>query len=277
MSRATLRRIVLVNVSVIVLALVVLTVLVWFGQRSLMYFPDSGVPPPADVGLPDAEVVDFETEDGLRLGAWFVRPRAQHRGYTAIVFNGNAGHRAYRARLAQRLSGIGVAVLLFDYRGYGGNPGLPYEAGLRRDARGALKYVRSRSDVDPRRIVFFGESLGTGVAVGLAVEYAPAALVLRSPFTSFVVLAERHYPFLPARWLLRDRYDSLARIRQVTSPVLVIAGDNDRIVPFEDSQMLYEHAPDPKRLVVVRGADHNDDALTDGPEIARAVGEWLGQ
>jgi fermentation-respiration switch protein FrsA (DUF1100 family) len=170
-----------------------------------------------------------------------------------------------------------VAVLLFDYRGYGGNPGLPYEMGLRRDARGALKYLRSRSDVDPRRIVFFGESLGTGIAVGLAVEFSPAALILRSPFTSFVALAERHYPFVPARWLLRDRYDSLALIPRVTSPVLVVAGDHDGIVPFEDSQVLFEHAPDPKRLVVIRDADHNDDALVDGPEVISAVAEWLGQ
>ncbi len=218
----------------------------------------------------------FETEDGLTLGAWFVRPRGPQSGYTALVFNGNAGHRGYRGPLADKLSRTGMAVLLFDYRGYGGNPGLPYEAGLARDARGALVYLERRPDVDPRRIVFFGESLGTGVAVRLAVEHPPAAVILRSPFTSFVALAERHYPFLPARWLLRDRYDSINLIDRVTSPVLVVAGDRDSIIPFEDSQTLFERAREPKRLVVVRDADHNDDALTDGPEVIRAVAEWLG-
>src|SRR5690606_30697375 len=176
--------------------------------------------------------VAFHTADDLRLEGWFVSPGAAPTGQTIVVFNGNGGNRAYRAPLAAVLARAGHAVLLFDYRGYGGNPGLPSERGLLRDARAAVDAVASRPDVDPSRIVYFGESIGTGVAVQLAVERPPHALILRSPFTSLVELGRHHYPFLPVGWLARDRFDSMARIAHVRSPLLVIAGTADRIVPY---------------------------------------------
>jgi fermentation-respiration switch protein FrsA (DUF1100 family) len=259
--------------------LLVATVLavIWFGQRSLMYFPSSDAGSPADAGLSTAEVVTLRTEDDLELGAWFIPPATLPSGYTVIVFNGNAGHRGYRTGLARGLAQRGHATLLFDYRGYGGNPGLPHERGIMRDARAALAYVRARPGVDTRRIVYFGESLGTAVAVQLATEHAPAAIVLRSPFTSFVSMARVHMPWVPARWLLRDRYDSIAVIDQVTSPLLVIAGDRDSIVPFEESEALYARARGPKRFVTIDGADHNDEALTDGPLVIDATDKWLSR
>jgi fermentation-respiration switch protein FrsA (DUF1100 family) len=265
-----------VTISALVFTLVLLLAAIWFGQRSLMYFPDSAVGSPADAELRTAEPVQFQTEDGLDLGGWYVPPGIPTSGYTVIVFNGNAGHRGYRAPLATGLASLGAGVLLFDYRGYGGNPGLPSEDGLARDARGALAYLRRRPDVDPRRIVYFGESLGTGVAVRLAVEHPPAALILRSPFTSFVSVANHHYPFLPGRWLLRDRYASVDLINQVTSPLLVIAGDEDRIVPFDDSRALFDAAPQPKSFVTIAGADHNDDVLCHGPQVITAAAQLLG-
>jgi fermentation-respiration switch protein FrsA (DUF1100 family) len=258
--------------------LAVLAVLVgvaWAAQRGLIYFPDSAVPPPDAVGLPTVEEVSFDTEDGLHLAGWFLPAAGQPSGHTIVVFNGNAGHRAMRAHLAGQLAARGYAVLLFDYRGYGGNPGLPSEEGLARDARAALAYVGDRPDVDRTRIIFYGESLGTAVAVRLALEFPPAALILRSPFTSLTDLGRHHYPFLPVGWLLRDRYPTADRIAAVTSPVLVVAGDADRIVPLEYSEALYEAAPEPKRLVVVEDAGHNDMALTAGPQLLAAITAWL--
>jgi fermentation-respiration switch protein FrsA (DUF1100 family) len=240
-----------------------------------MYFPASDAGSPADAGLPTAEVVILHTEDQLELAGWFVPPAGVPSGYTIIVFNGNAGHRGYRVGLGRGFAAAGHAVLLFDYRGYGGNPGLPYERGISRDARAALAYVRGRKDVDPRRIVYFGESLGTAVAVELATEYAPAALILRSPFASFVSMAKIHMPWVPARLILRDRYDAIGIIDRVSSPTLVIAGDHDAIVPIEESQALFERAREPKRFVTIADADHNDDALTDGPQVLDAVEQWL--
>ena len=191
------------------------------------------------------------------------------------MFNGNAGNRAYRSGLARAFREHGVAVLLFDYRGYGGNEGRPTEAGLAFDARAARAYLATRADVDPQRVVYFGESLGAAVAIGLAVEHPPAALVLRSPFTSLADVGRLHYPFLPVRWLLRDRFQSLERIAQIASPVLVIAGDRDSVVPLEQSRQLYAAASAPKRLVIISGADHNDEALAAGPEVIQATLQLL--
>ena len=258
----------------VVVAVVIVAVL-WFGQRGLIYFPDGQTPAPGAFGLPDAEPQTFETEDALTLGGWFLPARSAPTGYTVIIFNGNGGHRGYRAGLAAQLSARGVAVFLFDYRGYAGNPGLPSEAGLARDARAALAHLGRRPGVDVTRIVFFGESLGAAVAVQLALEFPPAALILRSPFSSMAAIGSHHYPILPVRWLLRDRYPSIDRIRRVTSPLLIVAGDEDRIVPFADTQVLFDAAPEPKRLVVIPGADHNDEALAEGPALVRAIGEFL--
>src|SRR5262245_48770130 len=188
--------------------LVVLVALaaVWAGQRRLIYFPFGHVPAPASVGLADAEPVTFTSADGIALDGWFVPSPRPSGGFTVVVFNGNAGNRAFRAPLAAALRTQGVAVLLFDYRGYGGNAGHPTELGLAQDARAARAYVVSRPDVAADRIVYFGESLGAAVAVTLATEHVPAALVLRSPFASLAEVGRHHFPFLPVAWLLRDRF-----------------------------------------------------------------------
>lgn len=257
-----------------VVLLVVLAV-IWLAQRSLIYFPERRLPPPSAVGLSTAEPIAFHTEDDLRLEGWFVPPAAPPTGQTIVVFNGNAGNRANRAPLARALALAGHAVLLFDYRGYGGNPGLPSERGLVRDGRAAVEAVADRPDVDPSRIVYFGESIGTGVAVQLAVERPPHGLILRSPFTSLVALGREHYPVLPVGWLARDRFDSMARIAHVRSPLLVIAGTADRIVPYAMSEALYEAASEPKWLVTIEDADHNDDALFVGRPLIAAVLTFL--
>jgi fermentation-respiration switch protein FrsA (DUF1100 family) len=247
----------------------------WFAQRSLIYFPESTLPAPAAVGLSGVEPVSFKTEDDLDLDAWWVPARQPGRDRTIVVFNGNAGNRAHRAPLAALFAELGYSTLLIDYRGYGGNPGLPSERGLERDARGALRYLATRPDVDLSRLVYFGESLGAAVAVRLAEEHPPAALILRSPFSSLAAIGAIHYPFLPVRWFLKDRFASIDRIGRIRSPILFIAGDTDRIVPFTDSEQLYEAAREPKRLVVVRGADHNDEDLAWGTDVIRAIRAFL--
>ncbi len=261
--------------AALVIAVVTVVALVWIFQRRLLYFPFGPVPSPAAVGLRLAEPVTFNTEDGLQLSAWFV-PAAEARAKWTILFlSGNGGNRALRAPLAAALSAASCSVLLTDYRGYGGNPGSPSESGLAADARAARRYLDSRRDVDPRRIAYFGESLGSGVAVALALDRPPAALILRSPYTSMVDVGRFHYPVLPVRWLLRDRYDSMSRIARVACPLLVIAGDRDSIVPVAQSRRLFEAAHEPKRLLVIPGADHNDEELLDGTTVIEAVTRFL--
>lgn len=263
------------SAAVVVLALVGVLLLIWIGQRTLIYFPDRDVPSPAVTGLADVEAVAIQAADGVTLQAWFLPSRTPRPSPAAIVFNGNAGNRAYRTSLAAALRGVGLSVLLFDYRGFGDSEGSPTEHGLTEDARAVRRYVAGRSDVRADRLVYFGESLGSAVAVRLAVEHAPAALILRSPFTSLVDVGRLHYPILPVRWLLRDRFSSIDAIASVRAPVLIIAGDRDRIVPPEQSRRLFERASEPRELVVVRGADHNDAALLDGRELMEAVQRFV--
>ncbi len=254
---------------------VVFLLVLWLVQRSLIYFPHGQVPAPAAVGLTTADIASFTTDDDLDLEAWFVPAREPSADRTIVVFNGNAGSRAHRAILAASFAERGFATLLVDYRGYGGNPGLPSERGLYRDARAALKYLASRGDVNMARVVFFGESLGAAVAVELATEFQPSALILRSPFSSMTRIGAHHYPLLPVRQFLRDRYPSIDRIGRITCPLLVIAGDDDRIVPLEDTQRLFDAAHEPKQMVVIEGADHNDEELMWGPRVIGAIAKFL--
>jgi fermentation-respiration switch protein FrsA (DUF1100 family) len=249
--------------------------LIWLTQRRLIYFPSILLPSSAEAGLANAEVVSFATPDGLRLDAWFLGMSEPPPRFTVIVFNGNAGNRADRAPLAISLRRQGLQVLLVDYRGYAGNPGMPSEEGLAADARAALAYLQGRTDVDRSRIVYFGESLGTAVAVRLAVEHTPAALILRSPFTSLVDMGRHHYPILPVRLLLRDRFTSLDRVQDLRCPVLVIAGGRDAIVPIEYSRHLYAAIAAPKTFVELPSADHNDYELLAGDEMIRAIASFL--
>jgi hypothetical protein len=262
--------------AAVVLAVLGVVLLIWVGQRTMIYFPDRDLPSPAVTGLADVEAVRIQAADGVILQAWFLPSRTPQPSPAAIVFNGNAGNKAYRGPLAVALRGLGLSVLLFDYRGFGDSEGSPTERGLYEDARAVRRYLAGRSDVRADRLVYFGESLGSAVAVRLAAEHAPAALILRSPFTSLVDVGRLHYPLLPVRWLLRDRFSSIDAIASVRSPVLVVAGDRDRIVPLEQSRRVFERASEPRELVIVRGADHNDAALLDGRELVDAVGRFVG-
>lgn len=245
--------------------------LAWAFQRSLIYFPAQQLEPPP----PGALEVTFTTADGLELGGWFF-PADDADGRAVLVFNGNAGNRSHRAPLAEALRDRGWSVLLFDYRGYGGNPGRPSEQGLGKDAEAAVSWLAERSDVDADRIAYFGESLGAGVAAGLAVGRPPAALVLRSPFTSLADVGTAHYPFLPVGMLLWDRFPVIDHVRAYDGPVLVIWGDADTIVPPDQSKAVAEAAPH-ARHVEISGAGHNDPALLDGGELVGAVAGFLDE
>jgi fermentation-respiration switch protein FrsA (DUF1100 family) len=249
--------------------------LIWTMQRRLIYFPASEVPAAGDIGLTDVEPVTFETSDRLTLGGWFFKASGSLPRVTVLVFNGNAGNRAHRGPLAAALQRHGFQVLLVDYRGYGGNPGAPSQNGLAADGRAARAYLVGRPDVDRSRLVYFGESLGTAVAVDLAVEHPPAALVLRSPFTSLGDLGQYHYPFLPVRLLLRDRFAAIDQIRRIRVPLLVVVGGHDRIVPIDNSRRLYEAAMSSKTLLVLPDADHNDYELLAGDEMIQAIVRFL--
>jgi fermentation-respiration switch protein FrsA (DUF1100 family) len=258
-----------------ILAVALLLLALWAGQRRLMYFPFGDAPAPDALGLVDVEQVRFETADGLQLDGWFFPAGEGTARATVLVFNGNAGNRSYRVPLAAGLRDQGFQVLLFDYRGFGGNPGTPTEGGLALDARAARDFLVRRNDVDASRLIYFGESLGSAVAAELAAEHPPAALVLRSPFTSMTDIGQHHYWWLPVRRLIRDRYATIDLIGRVRSPLLVIVGERDRIVPVEFSRRLYEAAREPKTILSMPDADHNDYELLAGDEMIEGIVKLL--
>ena len=267
-----MRRLVVV-VAIVALVASGLLAFVWSQQRRLIYFASPGPVGPAAAMLPGGQDVVLETDDGIALGAWyFPVPGA---GSAVLVCNGNGGDRAGRVELAAALNRMGLSVLLFDYRGYGGNPGQPSEDGTAADARAAQAWLAAQPGVE--KIVYFGESLGAAVAVGLAVDTPPAAVVLRSPFTSLPDVGAMHYPWLPVRLLLADRYPSIERIGSVHVPVMVIAGDRDDVVPEALSRRLYDEANEPKRYVLVPGAGHNDPELQDGRQMLDSIDGFLSE
>jgi uncharacterized protein len=258
----------LTTVVVIVSCAALLVLLLWLGQRALIYLP-AGAPPPVAEVLPEAIEITVRTEDGLDLAAWHIPAPAD--AATVLVLPGNAGNRHARAPLATALRDRGLGVLLLDYRGYGGNPGRPSEDGLARDARAARRHLVDEVGVDPDDLVYFGESVGAAVAAALSVEHPPAGLVLRSPFTSLADVAAVHYPFLPVDRLLRDRFEVADHVARIEVPTVVVLGTADGIVPASQSRAVAEAAAGPVELLEVRGADHNDRVLLDGDEFIDAV------
>ena len=257
---------VLVTAGVVIALLALVTGLLWGFQRSLIYLPQ-GEPGSAPSG---AEDVVLRTDDGLELAAWWF-PAATPDAPAVLVANGNGGHRGLREPLARALSEAGLGVLLFDYRGYAGNPGSPTEEGLAADVRAARGFLVGDAGVPPDRLVYFGESLGAAVVTELATEHPPAGLVLRSPFEDLAAVAGVHYPFVPARLLLRDRFPVAEQVARIEVPTIVVYGSADSIVPAEQSRAVAEAAARLERAVEVPGADHNDLVLLEGAEVVRAV------
>ncbi|HWM00844.1 MAG TPA: alpha/beta fold hydrolase [Actinophytocola sp.] len=256
-------------VGVVTVLLVVLVALAWLCQRRLIYLPFGTPDMPASAVLDAGADVVLQTDDGLRLTAWWAPATGSPRGTTVLVAPGNAGSRALRVPLARALCAEGFDVLLVEYRGYGGNPGSPTEDGLAADVHAAYRHLIVDRGVDPRRLVLFGESLGGAVLTRLATERPIGGLVLRSPFTSLADVGAHAYPILPVRMLLRERYPLREQIGAVRVPIAVIAGAADDVVPAAQSRAVATTAG--ASYVELPGAGHNDVELVSGPAVVEAV------
>jgi fermentation-respiration switch protein FrsA (DUF1100 family) len=224
----------------------------FFFQRALMYFPDTRRLDPAQAGLAAAEVVGLSSADATRLVAWYVPPQP---GKPLILyFQGNAGGLNLRADRFRKLTDGGTGLLALNYRGYGGSGGSPTETGLIADAKAAYDFAAKT--VPPSRIVVFGESLGTGVAVALASEREIGGLILDAPFTSTADVGAAVYWFAPVRLFMRDQFHSDRRIGKVRAPLLVLHGERDLIVPISFGEKLFALANEPKRMVRFPAGGH---------------------
>ncbi len=259
------------------LALIVLVIglLVWgcreTVERALIYVPTRELAgTPASLGLAYQEVW-FQAEDGVRLHGWLI---PGPRPVTLLWFHGNAGNISHRLdNIRQIHDRLGIAVFIFDYRGYGRSDGSPTEAGLYRDARAAREALVGSLGVPPGQIVYFGRSLGAAVALDLALTHPPFGLILESPFLSVQAMANRTLP--GSGFLFKTRFDSLAKIRRLRIPLLVAHGESDEVVPHEHGRRLFEAASEPKAFYTIPGARHNDTYLVGGSEYWEAWRKFL--
>jgi len=224
-------------------------------QGKFLYFPDRVKFVPDQWALKEMQPLIATTEDGLTLTSWYYPPKKPDK-FTIVFFQGNAGHLGYRNYKVRPWLSAGYGVLMIGYRGFG-NPGTPSEEGLYMDARAAIDSLRAKGLPD-KAFVFYGESLGTGVATQMATEYDASGLILESPYTSIPDVAAARYPMVPAHLLLRDKYDSLSKIKDVHMPLLIMHGERDQVIPVKFGHMLLDAANEPKQGEFIPNADHND-------------------
>ena len=243
-------------------------------QREFLYQPDRSRPTLGAAAAAGFREVTIVTQDGLGLLAWHLAPPNPDRP-VIVYFHGNGGHIGYRTDRAVKLAAAGYGALLLGYRGYGANPGQPSEDGIFADARAALAWLRNQG-VASRRVVLYGESLGTAVAVRMAAESngdtPVGAVILESPFTSIADVAQHHYPFVPARWLLKDRFEATSYAAALGAPLLVLLAEDDDVVPAKFARAFHAAASEPKELAAFAGANHNQLWRIGGFE---AIGAFL--
>lgn len=246
-----------------------MTAILYFTQRSKMYFPETVHTTPAQAGLSEAEEVTLTASDGERLVAWHVAPRGAKP--VILYFHGNGGALRYRVERFRTLIRDGVGLVGVEYRGYGGNEGSPTEAGLFADAEAAYAFAAARYPAP--QIVVWGESLGTAVAVALAADKPVGRVILEAPFTSAAAVASRRYWYLPLRLLMKDQFRSDERIGNITAPVLILHGLQDHTVPYAMGERMFELTKAPnKHIVRFLDGDHED---LDSRGALHAVGRFL--
>jgi hypothetical protein len=235
------------------LVYVAVCTVVYLMQRRMQYLPDaSEVPLPRHPKYGGIEEAALTTSDGVSIRAWHW---PGERDPTLLFFHGNAGHRGHRLEWMESFHDLGYGVAIFDYRGYGGSGGSPTEAGLYLDAEAALAWLAGRG---ARRVSFVAESLGCGVAVEMAARRPPVAMVLHAGYPSLADVAAKHYPWLPVKLLMRDRYDCAGKIGRIGCPLLMVHGERDDIIPAALGRRLFEAAPEPREWHLIEDAGHND-------------------
>ena len=242
-------RFVAVIISVYVLFIVALFVM----QRTLIYFPDKSRPEPVQ----GAEIVKVTAQDKQELESWYFVPKDKTKP-VILFFHGNAGHYGHRLYKVRDYIAAGYGVLLAEYRGYGGNSGDISEQGFYNDGRAYISWLLSDKGVASEQIVIYGESIGSGTAVQMASEYDVAGLVLEVPFSSLLEIASQQYPFIPVKYLLKDHFMNIEKIKQIKAPLLVMHGQKDRVIPFSSAKKLFETANKPKKFIEFPQANHNN-------------------
>ncbi len=255
---------------VVILVAAVFSYLRYFEYRSL-YFPDKGIEfTPKSFGM-DYEEVYISTRDGVKINAWWIPLPDTER--TLLFCHGNGGNIGDRLEKISNLRRFGFNVFIFDYRGYGKSEGRPSEKGLYADSEAAYDFLVSVKEINPEKIIIYGESLGGAVAIELAAGKNRGALITESTFTSSTDMARLLYPVFPA-FIIYSKYDSLSKISEITIPKLIIHSKEDDIVPFGHSVRLFNAAKEPKTHVVISGR-HNDCCIESKEEYLEGISSFL--
>ena len=233
----------------------VICAVVYFANRAFIYFPDPARIAPVKLGLKGVKQIEFVTADSVTLVGWYAR--AQRGKPTILYFHGNASNAANRAPRVAAITQDGFGLFYLNNRGYGGSGGKPTEEKNIADAIAAYDYLVSLG-VPANTIVAYGESLGSGQAIRLAMGRSLAAIVLESPLTSVIDVAKETYFWLPLRLLITDKYDNEENIHSVMTPVLVLHGEQDGIIPVEMGMRLFQAASRPKRIEIFPKGGHVD-------------------
>ena len=260
-----MKQVILLGIAIFLM----LALFLYLSQRHLIYHPSRKKPNLSDFSVENMRVVSLHTQDGLTLHSWY-KP-AKLNQPTLLYLHGNAGNIGDRMSLAQQLMERGFGLLLLEYRGYGGNKGRPTEQGLYADGRAGVRFLHQQG-LKPSLLVLYGESLGTGVATKLAVEYKFCAVILQSGFTSMRDMARYYYPWIG---LLKpwDRFDSIARIDAINAPLLIVHGTQDDVVPYSQGLQLFNQAREPKKMESFEFEGHNN--IWNAPGFSEKVSNFI--
>jgi len=281
MSLGAIPRVLWTLLGTALAAYLALLLLLWLNESRLVYFPGSArtlTPPPADLALP-VEPVRFRTADSVTLASWVITAaRPADTGYWLLICHGNGGNLSEAGRPLHyaALRDLGLNLLAFDYRGYGESGGAPSEEGLYRDAEAAYHWLRASRGVAAERIVLFGHSLGSAVAVELARRVPAAGLILEGALTSVLERGQEVYPWFPVRWIAASRYESIQKVADLTLPKLFLHAAADEIIPIAHGRRLHAAAAPPKTFVQLAGG-HGDAFLADSATYFGSVERFLAQ
>ena len=243
-------------ISYVCIGYLILIISLFIFQRSFLYFPEKGKIDSSYFLNTELEEISFSTSDELILKSWVKKPESEDE-FTILIFHGNGGHVGHRVSKFETFIEKGYGLFFLEYRGYADNPGKPSEKGLYNDALAAIKFL-SEKNIKSNKIILYGESLGCGIAVKLSTEFEFAATILEAPFTSINDVAQKLYWYLPAKWLVLDRYNIIDIVNKIKSPLLILHGEKDRIIDINFGKKVFKAANQPKESLFVPHAGHNN-------------------
>jgi len=261
------------NVLFLFAALIVVFAYIRYVEYRALYFPMREIEVFPDMAGLAYEDCGFTSRDGKKLHGWFL-PNKDVK-FTLLFCHGNGGNVSHRIQKLLMLSQLGLEIFIFDYRGYGKSQGRPSEIGLYMDAQAAYDYLVSKRGAEPERIVLYGESLGGAVAINLAISKNIKAIILEDTFSSVRDMARVTFPYVPA-FLVSAKYDSVSKIKNISSPKLIIHSINDDIIPYSLSEKLFEAASEPKTFLKLTGS-HNTAFLDSEVTYRSGIKEFINK